>query len=327
LGRRYGSGASVRLAAGLLLGGVALWLALRGADAAALSRSLAAAAPAWVAAALLSVAMTIAAGVARWRLLLVDARWRPLTDGLIVGQMLNIVLPIRLGELARAYIVSRAERLPAARVFTTIAVEKVADLMAVGLAAALLLMFATLPAWIHAPGRALVLTGVAAAAAAAFAFRPGVILWMARAAQRLAPASWHARIERQFTAAAEGVAALRSPSRGAALWLLTIVVLLLAASTNYLLFFAFDLRLPPLTALLLLLALQVGTAIAPVPGNLGVFHYVAVLVLTAYGIDRTTALAYALALYAVAILPKVAAGGALLVFQYRWVLGPAGVKP
>ncbi|MEX1127777.1 MAG: lysylphosphatidylglycerol synthase transmembrane domain-containing protein, partial [Vicinamibacterales bacterium] len=235
-------------------------------------------------------------------------------------------LPIRLGELARAYIVSRSEAIPAARVFTTIAVEKLADLMLVGVTAGLLIMFATLPDWLEGPGAALVATGLLAAAAAAFGLRPGTIPWAGRVATRLAPTSWRPRIERQFALAGEGLAALQNRATSVEFWLLTTAIVLLAASTNYLMFFAFDLRLSPVTAMVLLLSLQVGTTVAPAPGNLGVFHYVVVLVLTAYGVDRTTALAYALALYAVAILPKVGVGGILLAFQYRWILGPAGVK-
>jgi hypothetical protein len=320
---------TIRLVIGSLLGLVALWLALRGTDAAAVWLSLAEAAPGWVLAAGASVVITIAAGVVRWRLLLGSPEGLPHTvvaNALIVGQMLNVVLPIRLGELARAYIVSRSEAIPAARVFTTIAVEKLADLMLIGVTAGLLIMFATLPDWLHGPGAALVATGLLAAVAAAFGLRPGAIPWAGRLATRLAPTAWRPRIQRQFTLAGEGLTALQNRATSVEFWLLTTATVLLAASTNYLLFFAFDLRLSPVTAMVLLLSLQVGTTIAPAPGNLGVFHYVVVLVLTAYGVDRTTALAYALALYAVAILPKVGVGGILLAFQYRWILGPAGVR-
>jgi len=318
--------APLRLVTGALLGALALWLALRGTDYTTLRLSVAGARPAWILAAIGSVALTVAVGVLRWRVLLEPVpAWRPLVDGIIIGQMLNIVLPIRLGEVARAYIVSRAESVPAARVLTTIAVEKLGDIVAVGLTAALLLALATLPAWVYGPGRALVITGVLAAVASIFGFRPGVVVWITRTVQRVAPASWRPRLERQFAVAAEGLAALRSRTRSLEFWLLSVAILLLAASTNYLLFLAFDLRLPAITALTLLLALQVGNTLISVPGNLGVFHYVIILVLTTQGVDRTAALGYAMVLYAVAILPKVAVGGILLAVDYRWVIGRGGV--
>ena len=84
--------------------------------------------------------------------------------------------------------------------------------------------------------------------------------------------------------------------------------MLLAASTNYLLFVAFGFELPALAALFLLVVLQVGNSAVSVPGNLGVFHYLTILALAAYGIDRERALAYAIVLYAVALLPKIALG-------------------
>jgi uncharacterized membrane protein YbhN (UPF0104 family) len=89
---------------------------------------------------------------------------------------------------------------------------------------------------------------------------------------------------------------------------------MLAASTNYLLFFAFDLRLPASAAVVLLIALQVGNAIVSVPGNLGVFQYVTVLTLGAYSIDRDLAFAYSVILYLVSLLPKVVVGAVLMTF-------------
>lgn len=49
-----------------------------------------------------------------------------------------------------------------------------------------------------------------------------------------------------------------------------------------------------------------------VPGNLGIFHFVAVLTLGAYSVDHDAALAYAIVLYIVALVPKILAGAVLL---------------
>ncbi len=92
---------------------------------------------------------------------------------------------------------------------------------------------------------------------------------------------------------------------------------LLAASTNYLLFVAFRLPLPLVAALLLLISLQVANTLVSVPGNLGVFHYVTVLTLGAYSVDHDAALAYAIVLYIVALVPKILAGTVLLVCAPR----------
>jgi uncharacterized membrane protein YbhN (UPF0104 family) len=60
--------------------------------------------------AFLSVALTLAAGVARWRLLFYPdhhARsWPDLAYAVLIGQTVNILLPLRFGELARAGLLS-----------------------------------------------------------------------------------------------------------------------------------------------------------------------------------------------------------------------------
>jgi uncharacterized protein (TIRG00374 family) len=310
---------SIRVVAGCVLGVGALWLTLRGSDPAQLWRTIEQAQPLWLVAALASVGVTLAAIVLRWRVLLQHpagpALWGTLFHAAIVGQMLNILLPIRLGEFARAYLVSRSEGIPAARVFTTIAVEKLGDMMAAGLAAAWLVAFVSLPAWVHRPAGALVMVGIAAAAGAVLlSTRAEALVWLVRPLARAAPSAWRTRLEAQMASALEGLSGVRTWQGTAALGVLSMAVLLLAAATNYLLFLAFRLSLPATAAVFLLIALQVGNAVVSVPGNLGVFHYVTVLVLSSYGVERRTAVAYALVLYGVAIATKVAAGAAFLLF-------------
>ena len=62
----------------------------------------------------------------------------------------------------------------------------------------------------------------------------------------------------------------------------------------------------------LLVVLSVGASAVSVPGNLGVFHYLTVLALAVFSVDRDTALAYAVALYVVALMPKIVLGAVVL---------------
>jgi uncharacterized membrane protein YbhN (UPF0104 family) len=137
-----------------------------------------------------------------------------------------------------------------------------------------------------------------------------------RAAQRW-PRAFGGRVIGVVETTLEGSRAVNSWNASAAVGLLTVLLPLLAASTNYLLFVAFRLTLPPVAALLLLISLQVANTIVSVPGNLGVFHYVTVLTLGAYSVDHDTALAYAIVLYIVALVPKILAGAVLLICAPR----------
>jgi uncharacterized membrane protein YbhN (UPF0104 family) len=110
---------------------------------------------------------------------------------------------------------------------------------------------------------------------------------------------------------------------GARVGTLSVVIVTLAAATNYAMFRAFDLSLPPTAAWLLFVVLQIGGAPASTPGHLGVFHYLTVLVLTIYDVDRDIAIANAVALHAVAVGSKVIAGVVILVATRTPILEPA----
>ena len=89
--------------------------------------------------------VSLALRAARWQVLLRNAGERcslaPLLGCLLGSFAVNCLLPARVGDLLRAYLVRRRERVPAAKTFGTIVVERVIDLLTVlalvGLAAAL----------------------------------------------------------------------------------------------------------------------------------------------------------------------------------------------
>ena len=306
-----------RLGLGLIIGALTLWLSLRGAAIAGLRSALERADLFWIVLALGTVLLTVAVAVVRWRVLFhpesAGLSWTNLTGAFLVGQMLNIMLPIRLGEMARAYWLSRAEDIPMGRALGTIGVEKLADLASLGLTAVALLVLAAVPPWVQSPGRVLVITGAIAATGILFlsAGRRWFLHGVTRVAQRWPRVVGRRAIDLVETTL-EGSRAVHSWKASAGVGLLSILVPLLAASTNYLLFIAFRLPLPLVAALLLLVSLQVANTIVSVPGNLGVFHYVTVLTLGAYSVDHDAALAYAIVLYVVALVPKILAGAVLM---------------
>jgi uncharacterized membrane protein YbhN (UPF0104 family) len=185
--------------------------------------------------------------------------------------------------------------------------------MALGAAAAILIAYAAIPPWATSSGWTLAVVGaLAATLAAVVAFRGQVVLQRLAAAAGGRSRGISGRLVRLATEAISGSRALRSGRASAAVAGLSAATVALAASTNYLLFRAFALDVPPIGAVLLLVTLQVGNTLVSVPGNIGVFHAVTVLTLGFYSVDRDVALAYAVALYAVALLPKIAVGGLLL---------------
>src|SRR5262249_22223914 len=112
-------------------------------------RATAAVRPVPVALAVVSTLATLIIVTLRWRLLFYpqhrDRRFRALFRSLVVGQMINIVSPLRVGEIARMYELAAQEPVSKTQVLATLALEKVLDLIVFGLALVLLLGLIALP--------------------------------------------------------------------------------------------------------------------------------------------------------------------------------------
>jgi glycosyltransferase 2 family protein len=316
---------------GLLIGGVGLWLAFRGTEVGDLVQAIRRVDVPLTLLALGSTGLTLAVSTWRWRLLFHprrrDLAFAPLFRALVVGQMINIVSPLRVGELARAYVLSEGTGLSKAHVLATLAVEKVLDLVLFGLAIALLIGLMALPEGVRVRSSAQL--GIRGAALVALWFSARFGLPLARAIERrLPPLPPRLRGAARLTVHrfVEGLTALRQPRLGATLFALSIVVLACSTSTNYLLFLAFGFAVPAWAAIFLLVLLQVGSVPPSLPGKIGVFNYLVVVGLGAFGIGRADALSYSIVLYAVALLPKVVLGAACLVASpLRWrTVNPTG---
>ncbi|MFN2425080.1 MAG: lysylphosphatidylglycerol synthase transmembrane domain-containing protein [Candidatus Binatia bacterium] len=126
---------ALQFAVGLGLSGLFLWLALRGEDWEAIRRSLAGVDYTWVALMAPVGIYTLYARSQRWQLLLEKTHGRPVAmmpifSASAIGFMANMVLPFRVGEVARPWLVARNTGLPLASTFATVVVERVLDLLA-----------------------------------------------------------------------------------------------------------------------------------------------------------------------------------------------------
>lgn len=148
----------MRLLIGTLLGIVALWLAFRGESLGGLADAIRQSDVVWVVAALVSVAVSLMVVTIRWQAFFRDQdkslpvpTLGSLFTGVMLGQAANIALPIRVGELLRVYVVSRASQIGIARVLATVAVERLADTVMLALAAGILVLQIALPDWLMGP--------------------------------------------------------------------------------------------------------------------------------------------------------------------------------
>jgi len=83
---------------------------------------------------LAAVVLTFFARTIRWRYLLRplgETRFRTVFRSTVIGFGALAILPIRMGDVIRPYLLARQERMPVTSVFATVVMERVLDLVAV----------------------------------------------------------------------------------------------------------------------------------------------------------------------------------------------------
>jgi hypothetical protein len=218
------------------------------------------------------------------------------------GYLLNNVLPLRLGEVGRAYLISRERGLRLTKAISSVLVERLLDLLMVLL---MLAGFLPLVAGVAEVRQAAV--GATAIGLAAFA---GLLLiarnreWVLRLTRwglaRLPRLNFE-RWEGRAGAFVDGLGALQDVRRAslAAFW--SGMAWLTAGLAAWMLLFGF---LPPEQATLdkaffVLVITALGIAVPSLPGGFGIFEAAVVFALSLFKIDSGLAFSYALVFHAV----------------------------
>jgi len=233
---------------------------------------------------------------------------------LFIAQALNLLVPVRLGELARLGLMQEAGK-PVGTTLGSIALEKSLDLLAVGIVLLVVAPLAGAPAWLdvgvgpRALLTALALTGLLALLAAVR--RPLFARIQALPTPRLPLLSWAVTrllaVARGFIDSLAGL----EPGRLARVLALTALVWVLSSLVIQSLFVACAFPLGFQTAALLMGALMFSNLAPTPPAMIGIVGAVAALVLAPFGLPAAQVTAFGILLNAVIVGPPVLIGGAL----------------
>ncbi len=299
----------LRLGAGLAVTAVVAYLAWRQLDLRAAWMILRQASPLDLGLAMAAMLFNIALKVLRWQRLLPPAAgrltWDRLLRALMIGQLGNALLPVRLGDVARIAAVSAAERGTAGPVLMTVVVEKAVDSL---MLLAVLLGLFPFVALAPRPSYARLLLSVAALLLLGALT---VLAMQEPARQRLLHLARRAPGARYLERAVEvigGLRALREPRAQLRLWGVSLAIWLLAGLVNHLGFRAVHLDVPLAAAYLLAVAEISGNNVAYAPGGVGVYHSICILTLALFGVRAERALSAAIVLHLVVYLPIVLGG-------------------
>lgn len=266
----------------------------------------------------------------RWRAILDPVRkgtsFRSRFAAVNIGFMGNNLLPVRVGEFARAYAISRLEPVPVVAALSSLVLERVLDALML-----VFMLFAAMalpgfPAW---PGDAQTdfpaiarVIGTMMVIAAVILFllvsRPRQTVRVFESiANRILPRALRRPLIDALEAFLAGVAVLRNGRLLAEATLWTAAVWGVNALSFYVAFLAFDIDLSFTAALFFQSCLAFAVSIPSAPGFWGVYEAASRAVLVGlWGQEATRALAFAVGFHLAGFIPVTVMG-----LVYAWKLG------
>lgn len=258
----------------------------------------------------------------RWHFLLRSIKPIPsrnLFRTVVIGYMANDILPARMGEIVRAYVLGAQENVSKAATLVTIVVERILD----GLT---MLMFIAVASFrLNFADEALtarlrIVAGLFIAAIVGLAILAGMPKRTERIVEfvlsRLPSVALRTRALQLTRALLEGAAVLRRPTDSLAVCALSVLAWLCETGMFLVIAWGFDIALPFSVFLLACGFANLVTIVPSTPGYVGVFDAPVVYVLTLFGLEPNVATSYTLVLHAALIIPVTVLG-----FYYLWRAG------
>jgi len=312
------------LVVGIAVSVLATFLVLRGMDIAQTGAILSRAQVPLLIAILGVVATQALLRAARWRLLLPrGTTGRPIPVRRVLGPMLvgylgNALMPARLGEVVRAALIARREAISPAEAFGSAVLERIVDVFVLAALGILAALAVAAPGW-------MVTAAVAGALVAGVGLAVVAVAGAAAArGGKAVTAPWGGaltRIGRHVARLAAGARVIDRPSVVAGAALLTLAAWLLDATIFWLAARSLGLELAPLGAMLVSAGAVLSTAVPTAPGYVGTFELAAVAAAGAAGIVGEPALAFAVLVHVITLVPLSLAGAISL-----WAMGGRSLR-
>lgn len=312
----------IRLALGLALSLLFLYLAMRGVDWRELGGLFRAGEYLYLIPVFLLIAAISGVRAVRWHLLM--ERDPGLTVSSIfhlvnIGYLFNNILPAKAGEAVRGYLAGRRLAGGLGQAVSTLLIERLLDVLAVVvlLAAFLALRPIPLPEWAVRGGALLGVGAIAGMVALLVIARIGerAVDWLWRFVGRI-PLVGHPKLRAGLLNLANGFAVLAHPQRLLPVLLTTAAIWLGYAAMNWLMLVVFGMEGLGLGAAALVLCFTGLSMVVPSsPGAIGPFEWAGIQALALFGVEQSASFGYTLGLHMFTNIALIALGLVGLVNQ------------
>ena len=277
-----------------------------------------------------SVAFTILAvwlRALRWRYLLPQrsgVRTSNLFAATMMGYMGNNLLPLRVGDIARAYIAAKRERASTSAFLATVVVERLLDVFSLLLIFGVLFFFIPFPAWLK-KGAYLLLTASLLALA--------LLLWIKAKKEHVGSFiqqkfsfSGAQRIANLSHTFLDGLKGLEPRRELVVVLFLSIPLWVAYALATYTALMASHLDLPLVASWVVLSFLGIAVSIPSAPGFIGTFQFFSVAALALFAVDEGHAFGFSLIFQFSQFVPITLIGWFLLLREHMVLSDLAAMK-
>jgi glycosyltransferase 2 family protein len=246
----------------------------------------------------------------RWAMLL-----RPLKPvrvecsvrSVFAGLFANTVLPLRPGELLRAYLLSKSEGMGFGAVLGSVGVERLIDLIVSVLGLGFFSLFVPLPAQFAHKAEVLGVVALVLVAAAVT-----VILYLELTLEKRRTGEPNARCPGKMMSMLIDLHTMGTSPSFYLGFLVSALLPGLQIAALWTLMYSFGLPLPLVAAAVVLLVINIGVSLPNAPANVGSYQFFCVLGLSVFGIEKTIAASFSLFAFAMLTLPIFLCGLAAL---------------
>lgn len=245
-------------------------------------------------------------------------------SALMIGFFANNILPGRAGEFMRAYVLGTKENMGKTFILATIVIERLSDIFTLLLLLVLCTSIFPMPQWAkHIAVTASIILLIVLAIGYLILLRQNPLLEKLDSKLFFLSNPKRGFVITRLDSFISGLETLKKPKLILTIFILSLLTWLLASVSVFLTFKSLDINVPNYAMLFVLSVINLGLIIPSSPGYIGTYQFLCVIALSAFSVNKETALSFSVIHQALWYLPLTLLG---LVFLWRENLTLANLK-
>ncbi len=226
-----------------------------------------------------------------------------------VGYMAVVLIPMRIGEFVRPYLISIKKNVSLSSAIATILIERLLDVLIILFMFFVVIVSSDLPSWIVKSAYSIFVSFfLLLFMILLFYFKTDLVLSIIKPLLKKLPPKFHEKIENFLIAFIDGFKIIGSPVRLLYITFLSSLVWFFAGLALYFIMLSFNFELSLTAAFVVLIITIIGVSLPTAPGFLGNLQYACILALALFDISKSDAFAFSMVYFILGIMMNVLLG-------------------